>query len=239
MPSTVAPVTRGTLVTRARQRADYLNSSFIDATINEDYNLVDTSLAKLHNILVSLYEDYFSAFYTANILANIDTYPLPADWYKLRQVFYVDSSGARWPLNRLNVSDLTTLPQSTSYTQPLFGYAMLGPNLIISPKPTTAPSPACQLLVLYIPQYKPVISDNEPIEYGFAFGWDEWVVNDVAYAFRLKANEPAEEIFREREKLEATIREQARHRNAGDPPRVRDTGYGTSWVSRYGQFAIR
>lgn len=236
MPSSVSPVTRSTLVTRGRQRADYLNSTFIDSTVNEDYNLVDTSLAKMHNILASLYEDYFSALYQTVILANIDTYGLPSDCMKLRQVFYVDSSGYRWPLSRLNVSDLMTLPNTTTYSAPIFGYAYLGANIVITPKPTSAPGG--QLLFFYVPQYKPPVSDNEPIEYAMAFGWDEWVVNDVAYQIRLKANEPAEEIFREREKLEAQIREQARHRNAGDPPRVRDTGYGSNGTF-YGQFSVR
>ena len=231
------PVTRQSLGQRALQRADYQNSQFISA--DELNQLVDTSLAKMHNLLVSLWEDYFLAEYDLPIVSNQDQYTLPPDFMKLRQVFYTDTSGYRWPLRRLNPVDLTNLPISINYTNIPAGYVLIGRKIVMFPKP--ANTELNKLHIFYIPTYSPPVADTQPIEYQVAFGWEEWAVNDIAVQIRNKAMMPSQELLAERENIGAQWMNEAKRRNVGDPPKVKDTGWGTNGLaySRFSQFAIK
>lgn len=233
----LVPVTRSILGTRALQRANLENSQFIEPTV-ELPGLVDTSLARLHNFLVGLYQDYYTKSSYIAIIGGQDTYPLPADCMKPRQVFYVDQSGYRWPIAPINLSDLTNVPISINYTSIPTGYVIMNDSIVMFPKP--ANTSVNQLQLFYIPEYTPAANDSTPIDFSFAFGWDEWVVYDVAYQMRLKAMMPADDLLRERDRQEAQIRHQANNRDAGNAKRVRDTGWnGRSPYYRYGNFAIK
>lgn len=229
-----APVTRGKLVQRALQRAN--TSGYADAS-SEVPQLVDTSLAKMHNMLVALYEDYYLKKGTFQIVANQSVYPLPVDFMKERQVFYEDSSTFRIPLRRIPISDLTNVPISITYQAIPVGYVIYGNVMEIFPKP--ANSQLNKVHFFYVPEYTPALNDDSPIEAAVSFGWDEWIVNDVTIQIRNKAMIPAQELVQERAMLEATIKAQAKNRNVGDPPRVVDTGWnGTSPYNNWGNFAI-
>lgn len=229
------PVTRASLVTRVLQRA---NTSGYAEPLVEVPGLVDVALAKMHNMLVVLYEDYYMKQVNIQIVANQDTYTLPPDLMKLRQVFYQDTSGYRWPLTRIAISDLTNVPISINYSAIPTGYTMFGNSFVIYPKPYNAQTNS--VLLFYTPEYAPPLNDNTPIESAVAFGWDEWVVNDCVIQIRNKAMMPAQELMAERQLLEADIKAQAKNRNSGDPPRIRDTGWGgTSPYNRWSQFAIK
>ncbi len=234
-----SPVTRASLVSRVVQRAN--TSGYADSSLNGEVSqLVDTSLAKLHNLLVGVYEDYFTKINTIQISLNTDTYALPSDLMKVRQVFYSDTSGYRYPIRRLEIADLTGLPLSSNFQSLPTGYVIMDHSLVIFPKPTNNASSLNVITLFYITVYTPPANDATPIDYQIAFGWDEWVVNDVVIQIRNKAMMPADEMVRERMEIEAAIRHQAKERNAGDPPRVRDNGWGGfSPANRWSQFALK
>lgn len=106
------PVTRATLINRVATRAN--TSGYADATTSggEVSQLVDLGLAKMHNLLASLYEDYFTARTTVNIVTSQTTYTLPNDLFKLRQVFYKSPtvSFGRYPLRWIPISEQTNIP---------------------------------------------------------------------------------------------------------------------------------
>ncbi len=233
------PVTRASLISRAAQRAN--TSGYADTSTNGEVSqLVDTSLAKLHNLLVGVYEDYFTRIQNIPIVQDQDTYALPQDFMKTRQVFYSDTSGYRYPIRRLDISDLTGFPVSASYQNLPTGYVIMNNSLVVFPKPTQNSGPLNVVTLFYIPVYTPPLNDATPIDYQIAFGWDEWVINDVVIQIRNKAMMPADELVMERANIEQSIRHQAKQRNAGDPPRVRDNGWGGfSPANRFSQFAIK
>ena len=233
-----APVTRATLIERVARLAN--TSGYADTSQGGEVSQqVDLSLAKLHNFLAGLYEDYYTKVHRINVVTGQDTYGLPPrDFMKLRQVFYSDGSGNRWPLRRLELPEMTGPNSATGYTSAPTGYLMLGSNLILSPTPSSnAPH---QIEIFYVPEYIPAAGDNDPIEFVVAFGWDEWVVYDAVCHIRMKAMMPVDDVAAERSRLEARMTHQAKQRNSGDPPRVADTGWrGTYPWGRFGQFAIR
>lgn len=238
MPS--LPVTRAALIARAATRAN--TSGYADATTvdGEVSQLVDLSLAKVHNLLVGLYEDYYTKKHSIALATGQDTYSLPVDFFKVRQLFYVDvpNNGYRWPIQRMDLQDHLGRPLSGSYPNVVYGYILINQNLLIEPRPSGTQTN--QLLLYYVPTYTPPDNDATPIEHQIAFGWDEWVVNDVCIQIRLKAMMPYDDIMAERNKIEANIKHQAKQRAVGDPPRVKDTGWnGSGPSSRWGQFAIK
>jgi hypothetical protein len=234
-----SPVTRASLITRVAQRAN--TSGYADVSLNGEVSvLVDLALAKFHNFLVGLYEDFYTKTVGVPIVANQDTYNLPGDFMKERQVFYTDASGYRWPLRRIDIYELTNLPLSVNYASIPTGYSLYNNSLVIFPKPSSTQNNGNSMLLFYIPNYTPPLNDATPIEYQVAFGWDEWVVNDCVIQIRNKAMMPAQELVQERDNIEKHIRHQAKQRNAGDPPRFSDRGWnGSTPMNRWGQFAIK
>lgn len=233
------PVTRASLIARAAQRAN--TSGYADASAGGEISgLVDLSLAKVHNLLVSLYEDYFTSRWLIALINNHDTYALPTNFFKIRQVFYENQSTYRWPLRRMNLADMNNIPMTNYYMNLPVGYALVGSNLQVYPKPSVSAGSPIKLLVYYITQYEPPTSDSTPIDFQVAFGWDEWVVNDVVYQIRTKAMMPADDVLRERMELERKMISQAKHRDASGPARVRNTGWdGVVPYGPWGQFAFK
>jgi len=232
------PVTRASLIARAATRGN--TSGYADPSVGGEISgLVDLSLAKLHNILVGYYEDYFTRLGTLDLVNNQDTYNLPPDLFKLRKVFYVDQSGYRWPMRKIEIDELTNVPLTITYYAVPYGYCMLNNQIVVFPKPTNVSTPY-QILLFYIPVYIPPANDQQPIDFQIALGWDEWVVNDVVCQIRAKAMMPAEDVRAERDKLEMKIQHQAKQRDAGEPHRVRDTGWGGNQpYTRFGNFALK
>jgi hypothetical protein len=235
------PVTRASLLTRINQRAS--TSGYVEQTV-ELPQLIDTSLGKLHNILAAeLYEDYFQKRVLIPTVANQPRYQIPPDMMKLRAVWYTMPSSGQdpWQAARYLLKQIDTTEESSSSTttnQP-FGYTIEDWSICLSPMPGGT-GPFNPLILAYIPTYTPALNDDTPIEYPIAFGWDEWVVNDVVIQIRNKAGMPAAELMAERASFEKQLRVQAKNRNALEPPRVRDTGwrYGGS-APPWGQFSFR
>jgi hypothetical protein len=65
---------------RARKRADQENSRFVDDAELNTY--INASAKELYDILTTLYSDYFFQEYSLPT-TGADTYPLPANFYKL------------------------------------------------------------------------------------------------------------------------------------------------------------
>ncbi len=237
------PVTRATLKTRIAQRAN--TSGYVDASVGGELSqLVDTSLGKLHNLIVELYEDYYMKRFSFAMIVNQSYYALPTDFMKIRAVFYLIpstsapadlSQATGMPLRRIDpTEELQTW--GATMTQIPYGYIIEDAKILIVPAQSVASN---YIGLRYIPQYVPVLNDSTPIEFAIAFGWDEWVVNDVTIQIRNKAMMPAQELVAERKLFEDRVRLQAKNRNASEPYHVRDTGwkYGQR-IAPWGQFSI-
>lgn len=230
----LSTVTRASLGARALDRANLKYSTFIEpAELNQ---LVDTSMAQLYNILVGLYQDYFvkTRDYT---LDGSESYALPADFFKTRMVVVRDTSGTRYELDWLEMAETANMWDRDLYNGVPTGYNILDGQLKVYPQGSVL---AGTLRMFYIPEYTPPVSDDEQIKFAIAFGWDEWVVNNLAIQIRNKAMMPAEELVRERGMIEQRMVHEANNRQGGRPRRVSDTGFGRGsyWRGR-GDFSRR
>lgn len=238
------PVTRAKLITRVNQRAN--TSGYVEQT-TELPQLIDTSCAKLHNLLAcELYEDYYQKHNSFQLVTNASTYALPSDFLKLRAVFCATPSSGqsldqapRYALQRIDPSQQTQGVMANNYPALPFSYSLAAQALTIFPTPGSGTQN--WITYYYIPQYVPPLNNEQQIEFAFAFGWDEWLVNDVAVQIRHKAMMPATELVAERDAFLERLRIQAKNRNAAQPPRVVDTGwrYGNNNGSPWGTFAFR
>lgn len=227
---------RASLGIRSLQRANLQYSGFIAS--DELNQLVNTSVAKLYNQLVGFYEDYFVRKAPYTLQENVADYFLPANTMKLREVFYTDGQGNKCEIRNMMLAELN----DAVWTQSLGGwpiaYVLMDDFITIYPRPQSLSSPV-QLEIYFVPEYVPPPSDNTQIRFAFANGWDEWVVNDVAIQIRNKAMMPCEELVRERALIEKKIAHEGKQRNAGAPPRVRDSGWGNTSFNSWSQFALK
>ena len=229
------PVTRASLVARLLQRAN--TSGYVEPTA-EAPQLIDNSLAQCYNWMVGLYEDYFTKKAPPyQFVAGQDTFALPADYLKSRQVWYVDTQGFKYPMIKMNISDLTGNVSTSSYQQPVYGYVLTAQDLIVYPRPTSGQAGSIHLW--YIPEYTPAVNDSLPVFPALAYGWDEWVILDATINVRLKAMMPVDDLQQAKMQLEQKMLHQAKSRDAGAAPRVRDTGWtrGGGIGSRWGSFS--
>ena len=230
----LSTVTRASLGVRALQRANLQYSSFIAA--DELNQLVDTSMAKIYNLLVGLYQDYFVKSQDFTLDSTVQDYALPADYFKSRQMFVRDSSGNQYELQWMELAELLAV-QGGSFNGSPAGYNIIDGRLTVYPVGATMNG---TLRLYYVPEYTPPIDDQAQIKYAVAFGWDEWVVNDLAIQIRNKAMMPANELLQERQLIETRMVHEATNRQAGQPRRVVDKGWSRGTGSRgRGDFSRR
>lgn len=219
----LSTVTRASLGARALQRANLEYSNFITAT--ELNGLVDVSMAKLYNLLVGLYQDYFVKTATLTLSAG-NAFNLPADFFKTRQCFMVDTGGRRRTIPWMELSETANLSYAGTTVNCAEGYNIIDNTIRVYPENGTYTD---SLILYYVPEYTPPASDTAQIKFAIAFGWDEWVVNDVAVQIGVKAKMPIEETVRERALIEQKLKHEASIRQAGTPRRVANTGFSRRW----------
>jgi hypothetical protein len=240
MPATV---TLAQLRTRALQRVDMVNSGLV--TTAEVNQLINVAGARLHDLLVCAYEDYYQTTTTFSLTAGKEYYDLISDlslvdgsgnptFYKMLEIFLTFGSGAtlsRYKLRKFNTNEIGLLnnPQLTpAYTiMPIVYWRLEGQRLYLEPIPTSTPAGFnCELW--YAPQYVQLINDGDLIDYGVVFGWDEFIVNDVAINLRLKEESDISGLLARQQDFERKLEAAAQGRDISEPGRVQDVER-TNW----------
>ena len=156
-----ASATLSDLKTRARQRADMVNSTFIaDAEL---LNYINASYAELYDIMVQTYEDYYTTSTTFTLTSSDSgVYSLPADFYKLRGVEYqlsgefVTLYPYDWNTRNLRQRSLRRL-----YVGDLqMTYRIVGSDLRMEPRDNANGD----FQLWYVPSYTPLSSDSDVVD---------------------------------------------------------------------------
>ena len=207
------------LKTRARERADQTNSTFISDS--ELLSYINSSYAELYDILVSRFEDYYTTSVTFSI-ASGNSYSLPSDFYKLRGVDYNISGDNYVTLQKFNFHDRNGRNPNTSLfvDRGLYGnklrYRVLANELILEP----SESAVGNYKLWYIPTYTRLASDSDTVD-GIN-GWEEYIVVDVAIKMLSKEESSTTHLDTEKEALLKRIRDMAQNRDANAPERIAD-----------------
>lgn len=233
-------VTIGNLKTRVRERADCVDDTeFItDAELGR---LLAEAYCELVDLLITADIHQFETTDTVTITANVDTYALPADMYKLLGVdFRWSTSPSRYEdvpmLGFSERNDYGTLTQGTVVAR-ASGYRIVGDGIQFIPQP-----PAGQVYRL---SYAPAPVDFEALPDatlvdGIA-GYESLIVVMAAANIRIKEESSSyRDLLAERDRLIARIAQQGWDRapvqqiaeGREDGARDYDAGYGRSRYRR-------
>lgn len=236
-----APVTRGQLKTRALQRADFpINASaaYIDQSPGGELEqLVDSKLKRLYQLLTEAGEGYnISGPQYLSTIANTAEYNLPQDFMNLDAIYYVVNNGynqnQRVPLRRFNEHQQGQRGAFSNWGPPPISYRLLGRRIRFEPVPTQSLSNIIEFF--YIQDYTPPATDNVPLTDFVKAGWEEYIVDSVAWELRIKEGLGEEGALAARVQMfEAKIQAEAAERDRFSPSRMRYTG----WQESDGEFS--
>lgn len=202
---------------RSRQRADMVNSRFItDAELNY---FINASYGELYDLLINARgENYYVSSYNFTTTINQDTYPLPADFFKLMGVDYVTSTTQAITLKAFRWQE------RNRFREPFYNvrnynlmYQIRGNNLVFIPTPNGNQ----QIRLWYIPRHGELSLDSDTFD-GIN-GWEEYIIIDCAIKMRVKEESPVEELIIAKNDMKARILAACSGRDSGEPPRVVDT----------------
>lgn len=172
----MAAVTLTTLRARAREKADMVNSSFITDAANSLDAWINEGAQALHEKLVDAYDDEYlettSSFTTA---ANAETYPLPADFFKLLDI-ELRMSGKYVSLKKYQRREANAYRQVTVNGADLPRYRLAGANVRLLPVPANGLTGR----ITYAPTLALLVNGADTVN--FPNGWEKYV---VAYAAKV------------------------------------------------------
>ncbi len=218
-----------------QQRTDRVYSDNI--TDQEWNSMISRSYKELYDILAQKFGDtYFSATpYTYTTVQNLQSYPLPDDFYKLLGVDIAlnPSDPNSWvSLTQFNFVQRNLYNYPNQYT--LYGitnlrYRLNGNDLYVVPIPQQGQT----LRVWYVPRPDELIDDTDIVD-GVS-GWEEYIVADVCIKALAKTEEDASIFGAQKMALMKRIEEAAENRNIGEPNTVSDSRRRNfSWTSGSG-----
>jgi hypothetical protein len=150
------------LVTSLLIRGGYERSSDITKTVAGE--LINDALEESYDIIVSRWDDYYTTISpTFTTVANVDTYALPNDFYKLRKVEMLVSGvasdpAARW--TRLFSIDIDDAHHQRSTQYP--AYRLTRAGIVLVPGAVAAGQ---TLRAFYIPAAPQLVFDTDTVQF--------------------------------------------------------------------------
>ena len=249
VPTPTGEMSLGEIRVRSQQRADRLNSNFVD--LPEWNFFINQAMFELYDLLVTSFEDYFMATPAQFVTNGTDyIYPLPngtltftnqtgstfvADpFFKLKGVdLGLNSANNAWvSVNKFNFISRNqyVYPNSSSTIYGVFNirYRMIGNNIEFIPTPA-ANQP---IRLWYVPRLKELLQDNDLTNIGIS-GWLQYVIVRAAKYALDKEESDTSKLDQELAYLKLRIEETAQNRDDGQPDTISDIR-GSSYWGGYG-----
>jgi hypothetical protein len=222
----MATITLLNLRTRAKQRANMENSTFV--TDSEWDSYINYAISNLRDLIISKAgNDYFASSASFTFNSSTDTYSLPADFYKALWMEILGDDGYYYKMRRFEVSERNYGRSPLNYLIPDIRYRLLGNNIIITPQ---LQANGRQARLWYVPTPIPLSSDSDTLE-GFN-GWDEDVVILAARKALVKEESDTSQLDQEILSMNLRLEAMADNRDQGEPMRIQDNevrSWGNSW----------
>jgi hypothetical protein len=221
--------TVGNVRLEAQQRTDRVNSDNIS---DQEWNsMISQSYKELYDILIQKFgDDYFIALPKIYVttgqvdpVTQIQTFPLPDDFYKLQRVEVAlnFSDPNSWiTLRQFNTiqANLWNYPNVyTFYGITNLRYRLWGNNLQIVP----IASAGQYIRIWYSPRPNQLINSTDTLD-GIS-GYEEYIVADVCIKALTKTEEDPIIFMNQKAALMKRIEEAAENRNIGEPQTVSDS----------------
>lgn len=214
------------LRTRARQRADMVNSTFVtDAELTGYINL---GFSELYDIVVSAFEDYFTTSTTFTVSSG-NTYTLPATFYKLRGLdFSVNGAYQACREFSFNERNDTGLDAAWRTSSPR-AYRVFADTLML--QPSLAATGDYKLW--YVPSPTFLVGDTTTVPESLSkFGWDEYIVLYAAERMLDKEETATTTIQAERAQIANRVTQMAANRQVSQSSTIQDVT--NSWINEGG-----
>lgn len=220
------------LRTRARQRADMVNDTFV--TDSELTSMVNSSIAELHDILVTEYSENYkvkTVLYTLGttsaaeyggdsgndiVVVDLDTIFTDLDFYKLIGI------DAKFGTNWITLNSFAMNERNRGAFSSLFGffsylrYRIDGHKIVFQP----IPSSTTQLRCWYVPIASQLSLDIDTLD--DLNNYSEFIVLDCAIKMKIKREEDVTDLERQRTRAQKRIEVAAQNRDAGRAEGITD-----------------
>ena len=207
-------VSLSTLISRARERADMVGSSFVANTDSSLHAWVNEANQKLHGMLVdAMGEEYVSSSQAFTTIANQSDYALPSNFYKLYGVD-LDFRGLMRALKQYNRAERNLYREFHPEFTPR--YSLVGNNLRLYPVPAAGLTGA----ILYAPEATILNVGADTVAY--PNGWERFIVIDTAIQMLLKEESSVTALANERAAIIREIETTKEARDLATPKQVVD-----------------
>tara|TARA_Y100000114_G_C11752384_1_gene325058 strand:- start:174 stop:872 length:699 start_codon:yes stop_codon:yes gene_type:complete len=232
----MAEIQFDTLSTRAKRRADMVNSSFVSEDEIKDY--LNSSIAELYDFLVKSYEDYFvkTTTYTVPLTTGGTADDLPSDFYKALGVDFV-SGGITSTLKAFSFTERNIY--NTPYAvidrlaKPM--YKVDGSKIKMIPENVQSGT----ITLFYVPLAPEFTStasgSGNKLEFVIP-GFVEYVIVATAIRMLMKEESDVSALERERQQLASRIIRAISPRDASGSHAIRDVRkgrYREDFILRY------
>lgn len=220
-PSNTGDLSLGEVRLMSQQRADRVNSNFV--TKAEWNNNIRQSYFELYDLLVTVYEDYFSELYTFTTDGTTNRYSLPTDFYKLLGVDcgVGPSANAYVSVKKFDfiARNSYVYPNITSSYLGVFNlqYRLNGDKIMFIPTPSAGQS----IRLWYIVKRAEPLLDTDILS-GIS-GWTEYVITDAAIKALQKEESDVSVLMAQKMALKQRIEESAMNRDVGQADTISNT----------------
>ena len=199
--------------TRAKERADMVNSNFISP--DELTSLINESYSDLYDDMVTSNEDYFITEYPFTLASGESSLSVPSNFYKIRGVDRLTGSNAI-PLKRYSWSQRGV---KNYYNGATGGYAnymyrLTGDEVSIIPK-NSAPG---DYTLWYVKTYVKLVDDADTID--SVNGWEKIIILDTAIKMLTKEESDTSALERERAEKYQRIMNSLNERDLAQPKKI-------------------
>lgn len=174
------------LLVRAKQRADLVNSAFVDDAEWTTY--INNAGAELYEMIVQ--GDQLALQTTVDISAVPSTqiYSLPVNFSKLIAIFWMDSDKPTYPLRRASMHEFGYQQgvEIVFVTGRPYAYNILGQQLFLFPLPNISG----KVRVIYHPDFTSLSLDTDTFAWPIQASWTEFL--DVTAAIMALSKEESD-----------------------------------------------
>jgi hypothetical protein len=211
----MSAITLEDLMTRCRERADMVDSEFIED--DELITYINASYTELYDILVSKFEDYYTLPPDDFTISSGNTYDLPSDFYKLRGIDKSLGGSSYMNLRKFNFNERN---QDSTYRTirrvPTVSYRIVGDKVYFEP----AAQATGDYRLWYIPAVTLLVDESDTVN--GVNGWEEYIVIDTAIKMLSKEESSTSHLETAKESMLRRIDSMAMNRDSDQPERITD-----------------
>lgn len=188
----------GDLWAQALDAADFTNTQFPD--VNRKADLANAGIKRLHYMCANSSQNFICSVYPFTIVAGVQYYNLPLDFYRLLKIYFVENGMYR-VMRRATFEMIHGFENTISEVS----------------------TPNCEMnYVPAAPKFKNPPDDNEVIATNFPDGFEDAIVQEIRVRILGKAEKPTTDAVRDRDAALGEVREYLEPRDAAEPMEMVD-----------------